>query len=639
MMLGNKNIVVTGASGFIGSALVPFLIEKGYEVTIFSSSEVNVADNLLEKIEWNTVDHIIHLAAKTFVPDSWENPSEFYNVNLQGTVNILEVCRKYNISLTYMSAYIYGTPLKNPIKETDIIKPNNPYSQSKYFAEEACKFYSLNFNVNVVILRPFNIYGKGQRTDFLIPSVLQQVLFEDKINVKSLLPKRDYVYIDDLLEVVKRTMEHAFRYNVFNVGSGISYSVKEVIEIMQKIAGTNKPVESMDSFRINELDDTIADIEKIKKELGWKPQYTLEEGLKIMIKEKNIPINKGNYTLETPEREENFELCRSEGWEKEYKEYRENWVKCAKTQKVLDYPLLVDIELSSLCNLKCPMCYTITEEFKHKVNAKLMEENLFKKIIDEIALKVPAIRLSLRGEPTLHPQLIEFAKYAKQKGVREISFLTNGSRFTKEYFEQILESGVDWITISIDGVGDMYEGIRRPLKFCDIFEIVKMIKAVKTEKKVHRPVIKIQSIWPAIKENPEEFYNLFSPYADAIAFNPLIDYLDNDNDIVYTENFSCPQLYQRLVVGADGSVMMCSNDEENANIIGNANIESIYGIWHGEKLKVVRGHHKVENGYKEISVCKRCYLPRKTVVDEYAIVNGRKVEVENYVNRAQEIGK
>lgn len=355
---------------------------------------------------------------------------------------------------------------------------------------------------------------------------------------------------------------------------------------------------------------------------------------------KNIPINKGNYnSFETPEREKLFEQYKAEGWEKEYQEYRKNWTKFPKEQIVNEYPLLVDIELASVCNLKCPMCYTITDEFKEKVNAKLIDFELFKKIIDEIAGKIPALRLSLRGESTLHPKFIECIKYAKDKGIKEISTLTNGSKLELEYFKKIVDAGIDWITISVDGMADEYEKIRRPLKFNETLQKIKDMHQYKLDSGLHKPVIKIQSLWPSIKKDPSKFFDTFEPITNLIAFNPLIDYLQNDSDIVYIENFSCPQLYQRLVVGADGSVMMCSNDEENDHIIGNANTENVYNIWHGEALNKVRALHKKQDGYKNLDVCKRCYLPRATEASETSEVNGRKFDILNYVNRAQNVGE
>lgn len=343
------------------------------------------------------------------------------------------------------------------------------------------------------------------------------------------------------------------------------------------------------------------------------------------------PINKGNYDMETPERLALFEKYRALGWEEEYQAYRRNWVEYAKNQCVSEYPLLVDIELSTVCNLHCPMCYTITEEFKKSVSKQFMDWALFQKIVDEIGGKVPAVRLSLRGEPTLHPEFVSCIRYCKEKGIGEVSFLTNGSKLNEELFVEIAEAGASWITVSIDGVGKTYEHIRRPLRFADTLQKLKDIHKIKAQKGWKRPVIKIQSIWPAIQENPSEFYNTFEPYVDLIAFNPLISgYSSHDTSgVVYMDAFSCPQIYQRLVIGADGRVLLCSNDEEGRCILGDVNKQSVYEIWHSEALEKVRRLHK-KGAFRELEVCGLCYLPRETK-DKRAFVNDREIIIKNYV--------
>ena len=341
--------------------------------------------------------------------------------------------------------------------------------------------------------------------------------------------------------------------------------------------------------------------------------------------------------MDTREREDRFEKCRGIGWEEEYRDYRHQWVRNAKEQIVSDYPMLVDIELSSICNLRCPMCYTITDEFKKQVYATRMDWELFVKIIDEIGGRVPAIRLSLRGEATLHQRFVEAVRYAKLKGIREISMLTHGGKLTKEFFIEIAEAGMDWITVSADGVGEVYNNIRKPLRFEDLLNKLKDIKRVKEERGWHRPVIKIQGIWPAIRDNPDEFYNVFSEVSDLVAFNPLIDYLGKDRDVHYVSDFTCPQQYQRLVIGADGRVMKCSNDEENKEVIGDIKEQSVHDVWHGEEMSKVREMHLRTQGFKESDVCRRCYLPRLTK-EEVATVSGRSFIVRNYVDRPQVIG-
>jgi radical SAM protein with 4Fe4S-binding SPASM domain len=354
--------------------------------------------------------------------------------------------------------------------------------------------------------------------------------------------------------------------------------------------------------------------------------------------ERYVPINKGNYSMDTAEREAKFEANRGYGWESGYADYRAKWTSYAKNQTVADYPLLVDIELSSLCNLHCPMCYTITEEFAEKVNTTRMDWDLYMKIIDEIGGKVPAIRLSLRGEATLHRRFVDCIHYAKERGIKEVSMLTHGGKLSLPYFEKIVDAGIDWITISIDGVGETYDQIRRPLKFADLLEKIKNIKRYKEERGLHRPVIKVQSIWPAISETPQEYYDTLAPHVDLVAFNPLIDYLGNDKQIEYLEKFTCPQQYQRLVIGADGLVMKCSNDEENREVVGDIKEQTVHEVWHGEKLNAVRELHKRDRGFMESEVCRRCYLPRKTT-EEPAEIDGRSFIVRNYTFRLQVVGK
>ena len=352
-----------------------------------------------------------------------------------------------------------------------------------------------------------------------------------------------------------------------------------------------------------------------------------------------VQLNKGHFCLDTEERLQEFSQKLATDWNDEYEEYRRLWVGLPASRTIRDYPLLLDLELASICNLKCPMCYTITDEFKQKVTKGFMDFDLFRRIIDEIAGKVYAIRLSLRGESLLHKNFIECAAYAKKAGIKEVSTLTNGANLKGKKLEKILHSGIDWITISIDGTGDTYEKIRKPIKFKQIVSNLTEIKNFKVKNGLVKPVIKVQGIWPAVREDPELYYNTFAPISDLVAFNPLIDYLRKDNDIVYEDDFSCPQLYQRIVIGSDGKVMMCSNDEDGKALIGDANEQTIHEIWHGSHLNIIRNRHKDPQGFKTVETCRECYYPRKAKVDETARVNGRTINIENYLERSQQVGK
>ncbi|MDY0116712.1 MAG: NAD(P)-dependent oxidoreductase [Sulfurimonadaceae bacterium] len=279
-----KHILVTGADGFIGTALVNKLELMGVNVLKFNSANGNVAEyDFIKEYKDIEINHIFHLAAKTFIPDSWDKPLEFYRTSVIGTGNILELCRTKNISCTFVSSYLYGQPEKLPIAESDKIKSNNPYAHSKYLAEELCKFYAEFYNVNITIIRPFNIYGKRQKDIFLIPHIIHQVLNDKTIMVKDLNPKRDYLYLDDFIEGLVKTIAKTHGLKIFNFGSGTSISVKEIIEIIQKIAHTNKKVISEEVIRDNEIMNVIADISSAKHKLNWEPKYNFESGIQEII--------------------------------------------------------------------------------------------------------------------------------------------------------------------------------------------------------------------------------------------------------------------------------------------------------------------------------------------------------------------
>lgn len=346
--------------------------------------------------------------------------------------------------------------------------------------------------------------------------------------------------------------------------------------------------------------------------------------------QRNIPINKGNYSLDTQAREAAFSSMRAAGVEEAYRQNRQDWDRLPASFTVLDYPLLVDLELSTVCNLKCPFCYTITDEFKSKVKKQYMDFDLFKKIVDEIAGKVFGLRLSLRGEPTLHPKFLEAISYAKGKGIGEVSTLTNGSNLTPALFEQALRAGIDWITLSFDGIGAQYEKNRYPLKFDEMYERLVEFREIKKRLGKVKPVIKLQTVWPAIADDPTAYYETLAPVCDLLAFNPLIPYGDQAGaGPQYIDDFSCPQLYQRLVVGADGRAMMCANDEQCEHPVGDANHQSIHDIWHGPEETSVRNTHKELGGFRKLPVCLKCYLPRKTKEETFT-VQDRTVTLRDY---------
>jgi len=276
--------LVTGASGFIGRALVRRLDSEGHSVIGLNTKNGDIADQAtLHPFHKSEIQHVFHLAGRSFVPQSWSEPLEFHRVNTMGTLNILEFCRERQIPLTYVSAYLYGQSLEQPIREDHPLVPNNPYSLSKLQAEMACEFYARMQGLKVTVIRPFNVYGFGQNEDFLIPAILRQVLSTDEIKVQDLAPKRDYLYIDDLVELLLATLNAPPGYNVYNGGTGFSLSVADVIAAIQAEAGTSKPPKCGGSVRAHEILDTRADIKKAHSELGWSPRYIFREGVRTII--------------------------------------------------------------------------------------------------------------------------------------------------------------------------------------------------------------------------------------------------------------------------------------------------------------------------------------------------------------------
>lgn len=279
-----SKILVTGSTGFIGKALCDHLSSLGFEVVGLSTKDGDISDpSFFSEHLHDDLSHAFHLASKNYVPDSWKNPASFYHANVMGAQNVLEFCKTKKLNLTYVSAYLYGVPEKLPVSETHRILPNNPYAHSKYLAEQLCEFYSREFTMNITAIRPFNVFGTGQRDIFLIPKIIRQALEEDSIKVMDLAPKRDYIFIDDLINALILSMNCKNGFSVYNIGSGISMSVKEIIDSIQHILNTRKPVYSENKSRENELADVVADISRAKSELGWTPKVSFEDGIKRLI--------------------------------------------------------------------------------------------------------------------------------------------------------------------------------------------------------------------------------------------------------------------------------------------------------------------------------------------------------------------
>jgi nucleoside-diphosphate-sugar epimerase len=277
-------VVVTGGGGFLGSALVCRLENLGAEVVGLSRAS---GFNLLEDaMPLDGVEHIFHLAAETGVPDSWKHPERFHLVNTHGTIRVMDQARIAGCCVTYVGAYVYGVPQRLPIDELHPVDPNNPYAFSKWMGEQACAWYSEIYKLPVTAIRLFNVYGPGQSDRFLIPRIVGQALnpgYGD-IELMDLAPRRDYLYVDDAVEALLLSRpSRGFR--IYNVGSGLSHSVSEVVDTVLRCSGTHKRVRVVGEPRPNEIPDVRADCSLLRSETGWRPRYSLEDGIRQVIKE------------------------------------------------------------------------------------------------------------------------------------------------------------------------------------------------------------------------------------------------------------------------------------------------------------------------------------------------------------------
>jgi nucleoside-diphosphate-sugar epimerase len=274
-----STILVTGASGFIGGRLVEIAQERGLEC-------VAAGGRLQRELNCRPgIRTVIHLAGRSYIPDSWENPLGFYETNVVGTMRVLEYCRRNAARLVHVSTYVYGPPDRLPIAEDHPTRPTTPYAHSKLQAEECCRFYAEAFGLGVMIIRPFNVYGPGQRMPFLLPSLISQMLDPDHqaVVVANTDSRRDYLFVDDFVELLMAGLSSDFTGTV-NAGSGRSYSVAELYELLTAASpAAPKRIVSRHEHRAGDIMDVVADIEKARVTFGWAPRVGIGAGLKRTV--------------------------------------------------------------------------------------------------------------------------------------------------------------------------------------------------------------------------------------------------------------------------------------------------------------------------------------------------------------------
>ncbi len=270
----NKNILITGYSGFIGKYLTGFLKNKGYNVIPLKQdikNPVNVDDK---------IDVVIHLAY--LITNKTSN--NINNVNVGGITNLLNFCKENKSKLIFTSTIqVYGNQKILPIKENTEHNPYNRYSESKIIGENLCRKYSQLYNLKFIILRLSNVYGNGMKKGYAIYDIVNNAKIDKPIFLNQPDVKRDFIYINDVLQAFLKSIEYDKKiFDIFNICLGKSYSLNEVVDITSKLLNKKLDVIYTRSWKEDVL-NIYGDISYSKSELNWEPSIDLSEGIKCML--------------------------------------------------------------------------------------------------------------------------------------------------------------------------------------------------------------------------------------------------------------------------------------------------------------------------------------------------------------------
>lgn len=307
---------------------------------------------------------------------------------------------------------------------------------------------------------------------------------------------------------------------------------------------------------------------------------------------------------------------------------------------VARFPTHLDIEASSSCQMRCPMCYTSYMDNSFK---GVMKYDLYTKIIDQaVSENVYSVKLSWRGEPLLNPQIVNMVKYAKKSGIKEVACLSNGERLSSDIAEQLVDAGLDWISFSIDGMDEVYNSIRVPAIFRETVEKVTYLRSYRDKKKQKKPLIRVQSILSAIKNNAEEYKKVWEGIADRVNF---ITDEARDFDIknmAHDPEYVCPTPWQRMSIAYNGKVHQCITDYAGKWIMGDTSVQSLREIWQGESFRSLRKHFRNHTALANCDACRYCSdnVPteaRTIKVGNRLIKASKYKEITDVVDEAQKI--
>ena len=296
-------IIITGGAGFIGSHIAEKLSKKNKVIILdnLTTGRIKNIDSFKNKIifkkvdlskkpsSWikifKNVDKVFHLAALADIVPSIQQPNEYYDSNVTGTLNVLEACRKYKVKkIVYAaSSSCYGIANQIPTNEKAPISPQYPYALTKQLGESLILHWSKIYKINSTSLRLFNVYGSRSRTSGTYGAMLG-VFFAQKLAGKPFTvvgdgsQKRDFTYVSDVVDAFIKASNSRKSGDIYNVGSGKAVSVNYIVKLLKgkKIFIKKRP---------GEPDITFADIKKIKKMLNWSPKISIENGIKKIMEE------------------------------------------------------------------------------------------------------------------------------------------------------------------------------------------------------------------------------------------------------------------------------------------------------------------------------------------------------------------
>ena len=303
--LKNKEILVTGGCGFIGSEIVKQLSLIGANITIIdnlssgkekyiqglSNVKLITADLLDDDAVKSAVkdkEYVINNAALPFIPDSYYLPKKFFDVNVNATISLaLSVIKEKKVKrfVHISSSEIYGTAKYVPMDENHHTTPQSTYAVSKLAGERVIFTMHKEHNLPAVIIRPFNSFGPNITQPYIIPEIISQIMKGDVVKLGNLNAKRDLTYVSDTAKgIILSLVKEGVIGEVINVGSQRSYSIKDLVNLISEIMGKKVSIEIDPSrFRPYDVDSLVCNFERANRLLGWKPEITIREGLEKTI--------------------------------------------------------------------------------------------------------------------------------------------------------------------------------------------------------------------------------------------------------------------------------------------------------------------------------------------------------------------